>query len=75
MVQLAQLDDVHFTLRLAERLAEEGIDALARNHRFRSLYFFLGPLYKIDLLVPAENLEFARKVMAELESTRELQVF
>lgn len=75
MVQLAQLDDVHFTLRLAERLAEEGIDALARNHRFRSLYFFLGPLYKMDLLVPAENLEFARQVMAELESTRELKVF
>jgi hypothetical protein len=74
-VQLAQLDDVHFAYRLAERMAEEGIDALARGIRFRSLFYFFGPLYKIDLLVPAGDLDAARGVLAELESFRELKVF
>jgi preprotein translocase subunit SecY len=72
---LVQLDNVHFSYRLVERLAEEGIDALARGHVLRSLYFFLGPLYKIDVLVPAEDLEDARGVLAELEVAREVKVF
>jgi hypothetical protein len=73
--RLVQLDNVHFSYRLAERLEEEGIDALARGHVLRSLYFFLGPLYKIDVLVPVEDLEDARAVLAELEVAREVKVF
>ena len=73
--RLVQLDNVHFSYRLAERLTEEGIDTLARGHVLRSLYFFLGPLYKIDVLVPVEDLEDARGVLAELEVAREVKVF
>lgn len=73
--RLVQLDNVHFSYRLVERLTEEGIDSLARGHVLRSLYFFFGPLFKIDVLVPAENLEDARGVLAELEVAREAKVF
>jgi hypothetical protein len=75
LARLIQLDNVHFSYRLAARLDEEGIDALARGHVVRSLYFFLGPLYKIDVLVPVEDLDDAQGVLAQLESARELKVF
>ena len=74
-VRLVQLDNVHFSYRLTERLEEEGIDALARGHVLRSLYFFFGPLYKIDVLVPAEDRDAAGRVLAELEVAREVKVF
>ncbi len=74
-VRLVQLDNVHFSYRLAARLEEEGIDVLARGHGLRSLYFFFGPLYKIDVLVPAEDLDEAGRVLAELEVAREVKVF
>ncbi len=73
--RLVQLDNVHFSYRLTALLEEEGIDALARSHVLRSLYFFFGPLYKIDVLVPIEDLEDARAVLAELEVAREVKVF
>jgi len=73
--RLVQLDNVHFSYRLTARLEEEGIDALARGHVLRSLYFFFGPLYKIDVLVPEEDLEDARAVLGELEVSREAKVF
>ena len=72
---LARLDDVHFSYRLEERLQEEEIAALARGHHFRSLFFFFGALYKIDVLVPEDRLVRAREVMAELEMAREIKAF
>jgi hypothetical protein len=72
---LVQLDNVHFSYRLEERLQEEGIDALARGHQFRSLFFFFGPLFKIDVLVPREQLPRARQIVAELETAAEIKVF
>jgi hypothetical protein len=73
--QLVQLDNVHFSYRLEERLQEAGIGALARGHRLRSLLFFLGPLFKIDMLVAREQLDRARAVLAELEAAPEIKVF
>jgi len=72
---LARLDDVHFSYRLEERLQEEEIAALARGHQLRSLLFFFGALYKIDVLVPEEQLGRAREVMAEVEMAREIKAF
>jgi hypothetical protein len=72
---LVQLDNVHFSYRLEEDLQQAEIDALARGHQFRSLFFFFGPLYKIDVLVPADQLDRAREVLAELETAREVRVF
>ncbi|HTG34532.1 MAG TPA: DUF2007 domain-containing protein [Thermoanaerobaculia bacterium] len=72
---LTQLDNVHFSYRLEELLQEAGIAALARGHHFRSLLFFFGALFKIDVLVPAEQLGHARSVLAELEMAREIRAF
>jgi hypothetical protein len=72
---LIQLDNVHFSYRLEERLQEEGIDALARGHQLRSLFFFFGALYKIDMLVPVDRLGQAREILAELETAREIRAF
>lgn len=72
---LVQLDNVHFSYRLEEELQQAEIDSLARGHQFRSLFFFFGPLYKIDMLVPTEQLDRAREVLAELETAREVRVF
>jgi hypothetical protein len=72
---LTRLDNVHLSYRLEERLQEEGIEALARGHQFRSLYFFFGALFKIDVLIPAEQLGQARSVLAELETAREIREF
>jgi hypothetical protein len=72
---LVQLDNVHFSYRLEEDLQQAEIDALARGHQLRSLFFFFGALYKIDMLVPTEQLGRARAVLAELETAREVRVF
>ncbi|MFL6261682.1 MAG: putative signal transducing protein [Thermoanaerobaculia bacterium] len=72
---LTQLDNVHFSYRLEELLQEKGIATLARGHQLRSLFFFLGSLYKIDVLVPVTDLERAREVLAELETAREIRAF
>jgi hypothetical protein len=72
---LAQLDNVHFSYRLEERLQEEEILPLARGHQFRSLFFFFGAIYKIDVLVPAEQLDRAREILVELEAAREIRAF
>ena len=68
MARLVQLDNVHLSYLLAARLQEEGIDVLARAQRLRSLFFFFGALIKIDVLVPAEQLDRARGVLTELEA-------
>jgi hypothetical protein len=73
--RLTQLDNVHFSYRLEEQLQEAGIEALARGHQFRSLTFFFGALFKIDVLVAAEQLGQARAVLAELEAAREIRAF
>lgn len=72
---LVQLDDVHFSYLLEERLQEEEIAAIARGHHLRSLFFFFGAIYKIDVLVPEERLGRAREVMAEVEMAREIKAF
>lgn len=74
-VRLVQLDNVHLSYRLAARLREEGIDALARAQRLRSLSYFFGALFKIDVLVPAGQYDRAREVLVELESAPQVKVF
>jgi hypothetical protein len=73
--RLVQLDNVHFSYRLEERLQEAGVAALARGHQFRSLSFFFGALFKIDVLVDAAQLDRAREVLSEVETAREVRAF
>jgi len=74
-VRLIQLDNVHLSYRLVVRLREEGIDALARGQKLRSLTYFFGALFKIDVLVPADRHDRAREVLAALESAPQVKVF
>jgi SecY len=73
--RLVQLDNVHFACRLVARLREEEIEPLARGLHFRSLYFFFGALFKIDVFVPWRHLGRSREILAELEVAREIKAF
>ncbi len=61
---LVELDNVHLASYLHGRLRAHGIDALVRSYHYRSLFFFFRPLVKMELLVPAAELERAREVVA-----------
>lgn len=65
-----QLDNVHLASFLAALLSARGIDTLPRAHRYRGLSYFLDPLVKIDLLVPADRAAEAGEILA----TQELRV-
>lgn len=73
--RLVQLDNVYFAYRLVAVLREAEIEALARGHHFRSLFFFFAALFKIDVLVPLRHLERSREILAELEAAREIKAF
>src|SRR5258708_57761 len=65
--RLLQLDNVHLACYLEALLRQHGIAGLARGYHFRSLYYFLNPLVKMDLLVPASRLEEARALIPAAE--------
>lgn len=73
--RLVQLDSVHFAYRLVARLREEGIECAARGLHFRTLFFFLAALFKIDVLVAPGQIGPARRVLTELEAAREIKAF
>ena len=73
--RLVQLDNVHVSNRLVALLREAEIEALARGHHFRSLFFFFAALFKIDVLVPSRHLDRARQILAQLETAREIKAF
>jgi hypothetical protein len=59
------LDNVHLAELLRARLAEEEIEAVVTCFRFRRLSYFLGPLFKMGLLVPAADRERAERLVEE----------
>jgi hypothetical protein len=44
-------------------LAKHGFDSLIRTFHYRSLYFTLGPILKMELLVPAAELNQVREII------------
>jgi hypothetical protein len=64
--RLLELDNVHLANRLAERLQSRGLDVHFQALRYRSLFFFFGPLVKIGLLVPGEQAEQAWQEIEEV---------
>lgn len=67
--RVLELDNVHLATYLELRLHQAGIPCLLQGYRFRSLAFFLGPLYKISLMVPAEQRAAAAELVAGVEVT------
>ena len=54
-----EMDNVSGACYLQGLLVKNGCDALIRAFHYRSLFFFFGPLYKMELLVPAGEVERA----------------
>ena len=50
---LVELDNVYYACYLQGLLAKQGSDSLIRAFHYRSLFFDFGPIFKMDLLVPA----------------------
>ncbi|HXO40977.1 MAG TPA: hypothetical protein VN999_05980 [Thermoanaerobaculia bacterium] len=63
-VRLLQLDNVHLASYLKALLGAQGIAVLARAYRFRSLFYFLNPLVKIDVRIAADRLDAAAALVA-----------
>ena len=57
------LDNVHLAEYFRARFEREGIPHAVRAFHFRRLFYFLGPLYKMTLLVPEEEAERAAAVV------------
>ncbi|MCG8454812.1 MAG: DUF2007 domain-containing protein, partial [Holophagales bacterium] len=60
---LAELDNVHLAHLVETHLSERGIPCGVKALRFRSLLFFLGPIYKMSVLVASDRLDEARKIL------------
>jgi hypothetical protein len=44
-------------------LAKQGFESLIRSFHFRSLFFDLGPIVKMELLVPTAKLNRVREII------------
>lgn len=56
------LDNVHLAELLWARLDAEGVECVVFSFRFRRMFYFLGPLFKMSLLVPAADWECAAQL-------------
>ena len=59
VVCVIELDNVYGASYLQGLLVKNGCDALIRGFHYRSLFFFFGAMYKIDLMVPVSEMERA----------------
>ncbi len=60
---LIEMDNVYCGCYLHGLLAKQGFDSLIRAFHFRSLFFDLGPIVKMELLVPAAELKLVREII------------
>jgi hypothetical protein len=51
-----ELDNVYAASYLQGLLAKNACDALIRAFHYRSLFFFFGPIFKMELMVPTAEL-------------------
>jgi len=64
--RLIELDNVHLALYLRSVLRDRYVPCVVQTLHFRGLFFFLRPLYKMSVLVPADRLDEARELVNEL---------
>lgn len=64
---LAELDNVHLAHLIETNLTEHGVACQIKALHFRSLFFFLGPIYKMSVLVAGDRLDEAREWLDNLE--------
>ena len=59
------LDSVHLAEYLRARLDAESVPCVIRAYHFRRLTYFLGPIFKMALLVPERETDRARRLVDE----------
>lgn len=62
-VELIELDNPHLASYVKNLLESRGVDAVVQTYRFRRLLFFFGPLTKMRILVPAEDIKQAQELV------------
>jgi hypothetical protein len=60
---LIEMDNVYCACYLHGLIAKQGFDSLIRAFHFRSLFFDLGPIVKMELLVPTVELKLVREIV------------
>jgi hypothetical protein len=63
VVRVIEMDNVHGACYLRAVLTRQGIDSVTRAFHYRSLFFFLAPIVKMEVLVPAVELARAQEVI------------
>lgn len=61
--QLLELDNIYAACYLQGLLTQARVDSIVRSFHYRSLFFFLGPIIKMELLVPVADEERAREIV------------
>jgi hypothetical protein len=60
---LIEMDNVYCACYLHGLLSKRGFDSVIRAFNYRSLFFDLGPIVKMELLVPAAELKLLREII------------
>ena len=67
LAHLIDLDNVHLASLIRSLARDAGFDVLVRSLRLRQLFFFLGPIYKMAVLVPSEAEHEAHQWLESLD--------
>ena len=63
VASVIEMDNVHGLSFLRGILAMHGIDSVARAFYYRSLFYFLEPIVKMELLVPTAKMVQALEII------------
>jgi hypothetical protein len=64
---LVELDNVHLACLVETNFTERGVACRVKALHFRSLFFFLGPIFKMNVLVAGDRLDEAREWLDSLD--------
>jgi hypothetical protein len=62
-VPVIEMENVHGACYVRAVFAKHGIDSVTQAFHYRSLFFFLGPIVKMEVLVPAVELTRAQEII------------
>ena len=63
-LELLEIDNVNLASYLKGLFQVEKIPCLVQSYTYRRLFFILGPLYKMRLMVPANEIDRARSILS-----------
>jgi hypothetical protein len=66
VASIMEMDNVYGATYLSAVLAKAGIDSMTRAFHYRSLFFFLEPIVKMELLVPNDRASQAQDLIQAL---------